>query len=86
VTDRFGTLIRYIGVLRPNFQIIAHPVSPDASVKFLRCQSAGLDLGDAPRFEVILLMKTHWLAIVSRIGSLDPKVLLVIRTANPEET
>ena len=82
MTDRFGTLVRYVGVLRPNFQIIAHPVSPDSPVKFLGCQSAGLDLGDAPRFEVVLLMKAHWLAVIGRIGSLDPKVLLVIRTAD----
>src|SRR6266487_5880811 len=82
VTGQFGTLIRYVGVLRPNFQIIAHPVSPDAPVKFLGCQSAGLDLGDAPRFEIVLLMKAHWLAVVGRISSLDPKVLLVIRTAD----
>jgi hypothetical protein len=44
--------------------------------------SAGLDLGDAPRFEIVLLMKAHWLAVVGRIGSLDPKGLLVIRTAD----
>ena len=69
-------------MLWPYFQIIGHPVPPYAPVELLGGQSACLDLGNAPRLEVVLLMKAHRLAIVGRVGSLYPKVLLVIRAAD----
>jgi hypothetical protein len=49
-------------------------------------QFARFDLGNAPRFEVILLMEAHRLAVVGRIRPLYPKVHLVIRAAYSDRT
>src|SRR5882757_11173801 len=80
--NRAAELVRYFGMRWPHLQIIGHPVAPYATVEFLRRQRACLDLGDAPRFQIVLLMKAHRLAVIGRVGPLDPKVLLVIRAAD----
>src|SRR5689334_17488968 len=81
-----SALVRFVRLLGTDLKIVGHPIRPYLAVEFLWRQLVCLYLGDAPRFEVVLLMEAHWLSLELRVGSLDPKIGRTIRAADADRT